>query len=68
MFTSKELRGNNSMLGKVQRQQDCCYNEKLKSFDKLKYDLKDSKEKTQFKQPIKIITKGEIGNKRSLLR
>jgi hypothetical protein len=84
MFTSKELRGNNSMLGRVQRQQDCSYKEKLNSFNSVsnlsldnesgfKSLLKDKKfnitmEKATMKEPVRTITKLELGNKRRLLR
>lgn len=83
MFTTKELRGNNSMLGRVQRQEDCSYKEKLNTFNnlsKINFDdedfgslLKSNKssitmERTKIKEPTKVITKFEIGNKRRLLR
>ena len=80
MFTSKELRGNNSMLGRVQRQQDCSYKEKLNSFSNISFEdnkgeslLKDKKfnitmEKATMKEPVRTITKLELGNKRRLLR
>jgi hypothetical protein len=82
MFTAKELRGNNSMLGRVQRQQDCSYKEKLDTFNKLNLDVEEDDfgnllksrklsipmERKTIKEPTKIVTKFELGNKRRLLR
>lgn len=84
MFTAKELRGNNSMLGRVQRQQEYASKESLNTFnsvpnviveddDDFGSLLKGKKlgkqiEKHTIKEPKKIITKFELGNKRRLLR
>jgi len=78
MFTSKDLRGKNSLMDRVQRQEDSAYAEKLKLFDSLSSNENNFKNLlhgkkavepiANFSEPSRVITHAELGNKRRLLR
>jgi hypothetical protein len=72
MFSAKELRGKNSMLDRVQRQQDSNYSDSLAKFSEECSMKKMSGKKLNIledvKEPIRSITKAELGKKRSILR